>query len=56
MMENNKIVNGSKKVANILNRYYVRKPQDIIKNLPNVNINPMKYYKNMLINKRILSE
>ena len=45
MMENNKLVKGSKKVANILNRYFVRKAPNIINNLPNVNINPMDYFK-----------
>ena len=45
MMDNNNLVNGSKKVANILNIYFVRKAPNIINNLPNVNINPMDYFK-----------
>ena len=52
MMENSKMVNGSKKVVNILNRYFVRKAPNIINNLPNININPMTYYKKYVQKKK----
>ena len=44
MMENNKFVYGSHKVANILNRFFVRKPKDIVNNLPKHDFDPMNYY------------
>ena len=44
IIENNTFVNGSLKVANILNRYFIRKPKIIVENLPENNIDPMEFY------------
>ena len=34
MMDGNKLINGSEKVANVLNRYFIRKPINIVNKLP----------------------
>ena len=44
-IQNNKFVNGSLNVANVINRFFVRKPLSIINSIPNVNIDPMDFYK-----------
>ena len=45
-MENGCFHNGSQSAANILNRYFIRKPIDIVNYLPVNNVDPMMYYKN----------
>ena len=45
IIENNKIVIGSKNVANSFNRHFIRKVSEIEKNLPETDIDPMTYYK-----------
>ena len=45
-MDGNKFILGSQKVANVLNRYFVRKPKIIVENLPKSVIDPMTYYSN----------
>ena len=45
IIDNNKFVNGSLNVANVINRFFVRKPLSIINSIPNVNIDPMDFYK-----------
>ena len=45
IIENNKIVLGSKNVANCFNRHFIRKISEIEKNLPETDIDPMIYYK-----------
>ena len=54
IIENNKFINGSQKVANMINIYFVKKPNVIANTIPNVNTDPMNFYKSnveQLINK-----
>ena len=44
MMENDKFVNGSANVSNVLNRFFIRKGKKIVENLNDNLIDPMKYY------------
>ena len=44
IMDNNKFILGSHGVTNVLNRFFIKKPKDIVKNLPINNIDPMEYY------------
>ena len=44
-MENDKFVNGSTNVTNVLNRFFIRKGKKIVENLNDNLIDPMKYYK-----------
>ena len=44
IIENNKFIQGSQKVSNVLNRFFVWKPREILGNLPVNDINPMDFY------------
>ena len=45
IMENDKFVNGTANVTNVLNRFFIRKGKKIVDSLNDNMIDPMKYYK-----------
>ena len=45
IIENGKFIQGSQSVSNVLYRYFIRKPKEILSNLPVNNYDPMNFYK-----------